>query len=385
MSSLPSPSTEAQAHSERLTQRLKHDIQQQQRGWVSFAEFMHRALYEPGLGYYVSGSRKLGAEGDFVTAPELSPSFGECLALQCQQIFDVIEAPSILEFGAGSGIMAVDILSTLEKKQQLPQHYYILEVSPDFQERQLNTLREKCPHLLRYVSWVSELPKNFEGVVLANEVLDAMPVHVFELQNGKIFEKGVSINDGDFVWKTRNDIDLDVGAIPPWLPDLPDGYVSEICLAIKPWLEALYLSMKRGAVILIDYGFPEREYYHPDRDQGTLMCHYRHHAHTDPFLYVGLQDITAHVDFTTVARAADQLGFSVVGYTDQASFLMALGIVSNTDIALLNTQQHYQHAQAIKKLLLPSEMGELFKVIALSKNIEIPLQGFSLKNDVHRL
>lgn len=382
MISLPPPSIEAQAHSKRLIHGIKQAVQKF--GWISFAEFMHRALYEPGLGYYVSGSRKLGAEGDFVTAPEISSSFSECLALQCQQVFAALEAPSILEFGAGSGMMAADILLTLEKNQQLPQNYYILEVSPDLHERQHHTLRTKCPHLLPLVSWLSELPRDFEGVVLANEVLDAMPVHCFEVQDGIFFEKGVIVLEDQFTWKIEKNVVLDVGAVPCACP-LDNGYSSEICFAIKPWLEALYASMKCGVVLLIDYGFPEREYYHSERDQGTLMCHYRHHAHTDPFIYLGLQDITAHVNFTMVARAADQSGFYVSGYTNQANFLMSLGILSNTDNALLNTRQHYSHAQAIKKLLLPSEMGELFKVIALSKQIEIPLLGFQLKNELHRL
>jgi len=336
------------------------------------------------LGYYVSGSRKLGADGDFITAPEISPAFSECLALQCQQVFNELEAPSILEFGAGSGVMAAEILLALEKNEQLPQHYFILEVSPDLQERQLQTLQEKCPHLLSFVSWLSELPKAFEGVVLANEVLDAMPVHCFEVQKGGFFERGVTLENDAFIWKTKKNVVLDVGAIPCGCP-LNDKYSSEICFAIKPWLTALYDSIKRGVVVLIDYGFPEHEYYHPDRDQGTLMCHYRHHAHTDPFIYLGLQDITAHVDFTAVARAADQCGFSLLGYTNQANFLMALDILSNTPMESLSTSQQYAHSQAIKKLLLPSEMGELFKVIALGKSIEIPLRGFQLRDERRRL
>ncbi len=396
MSSLPPPSIEAQAHSERLTLPLKQYVQQQ--GWISFAEFMHRALYEPGLGYYVSGSRKLGAEGDFVTAPEIASAFSECFALQCQQIFGELDASSILEFGAGSGVMAADILLTLEKNQSLPQAYFILEVSPDLQERQQQTLQEKCPHLLSSVSWLKELPKDFEGVVLANEVLDAMPVHCFEVQNEKVLEKGVAVAGGEFIWQSKNGTPAQVGIQERLGPSLRwddsgkihgnifvEGYYSEICLAIKPWLEALYSSMKRGVVLLVDYGFPEREYYHPDRDQGTLMCHYRHYAHTDPFIYPGLQDITAHVDFTAVASAAFEVGFKIVAYTNQANFLMSLGILSNTDTAMLDVQQHYKHAQAIKKLLLPSEMGELFKVIALQKNLDMTLQGFQLRDDKHRL
>lgn len=382
MSFLPLPSTDAKDHSARLTQRIKETIQAQ--GWISFAEFMHRALYEPGLGYYVSGSRKLGADGDFITAPEISPAFSECLALQCRQVFNELEAPSILEFGAGSGVMAAEILLALEKNEQLPQHYFILEVSPDLQERQLQTLQEKCPHLLSFVSWLSELPKAFEGVVLANEVLDAMPVHCFEVQKGEFFERGVTLENDAFIWKTKKNVVLDVGAIPCGCP-LNDKYSSEICFAIKPWLTALYDSIKRGVVLLIDYGFPEHEYYHPNSDQGTLMCHYRHHAHTDPFIYLGLQDITAHVDFTAVARAADQCGFSLLGYTNQANFLMALDILSNTPMECLSTSQQYAHSQAIKKLLLPSEKGELFKVIALGKSIEIPLRGFQLRDERRRL
>ncbi len=396
MSFLPSPSLEAQAHSERLTERLKQHVQQQ--SWISFAEFMHRALYEPELGYYVSGSRKLGAKGDFVTAPEISSSFSECLALQCQQIFGELDAPSILEFGAGSGVMAADILLSLERARSLPQAYLILEVSPDLQERQQQTLQEKCPHLLSSVLWLKELPKNFEGVVLANEVLDAMPVHCFEIQNGKIVENGVVVDGGGFIWQAKNGTPAQAAIQERLGPSLHcadsgemkenlliEGYSSEICLAIKPWLAALYSSMKRGVVLLVDYGFPEREYYHPDRDQGTLMCHYRHYAHTDPFLYVGLQDITAHVDFTAVAKAAFEAGFKIMAYTNQANFLMSLGVLSNTDAAALDMQQNYKHAQSLKKLLLPSEMGELFKVIALQKNLEITLQGFQLSDDKRRL
>lgn len=384
MSSLPLPPTEAQAHSERLIQHIKDKIQTN--GWISFAEFMQAALYEPGLGYYVSGSRKLGEDGDFITAPEISSAFSECLALQCQQIFSTLNNPSILEFGAGSGIMAADILLTLENKHALPESYFILEVSPELQERQYQTFQEKCPQLLSRITWLSELPKAFEGVVLANEVLDAMPVHCFEVHHGKKFERGVVVKENNFAWEAR------LGANLCWYDSverdaffLENGYISEICFAIKPWLENLYSSLKRGVVLLMDYGFPAREYYHPDRNQGTLMCHYRHYAHIDPFIYVGIQDITAHVDFTAVARAADQCGFSILGYTNQANFLISLGILSNTECEALTTTEQYVHAQAIKKLLLPSEMGELFKVIALGKQIQPPLRGFELKNEIKRL
>jgi SAM-dependent MidA family methyltransferase len=359
---LSTPPIEAQAHSAHLTQVIQTYIQQKG-GWISFAEFMQKALYEPGLGYYVAGARKFGAEGDFVTAPEISPAFSQCLARQCQQVLDA--ASSILEFGAGTGVMAADILLALEKQQSLPKHYFILEISPDLQQRQQETLQQKCPHLFERVCWLSALPTEFEGVVLANEVLDAMPVHLFEMHDGEVLEKGVSLNGHDFAWKLERQIDGRGYWQSPSLPPI-EGYFSEICFAIHPWLEALYKAMKRGAILLIDYGFLEHEYYHPQRDQGTLMCHYRHRAHTDPFVNIGLQDITAHVDFSAVARAAENAGFIVENYTTQAKFLMSLGILNPLDLPL---KEQYQHAQALKKLLLPSEMGELFKVMVLGKGV----------------
>lgn len=392
-------SPEALAHTERLTVLIKQFIEQQG-GWISFAEFMQKALYEPGLGYYVAGARKFGVEGDFVTAPEISSLFSHCLARQCQQILD--ETSSILEFGAGTGIMAADILLALEKQKALPKYYFILEVSPDLQQRQQETLQAECHHLLSRVVWLSSLPENFEGVVLANEVLDAMPVHLFEVQEGKAVEKGVGISHDQLVWKLAKHEARKLGgiAVQKTLDELQHrfnagyddkpsvfahGYTFEVCSAIKPWLENLYAGMKRGVILIIDYGFPEHEYYHPQRYQGTLMCHYRHHAHTDPFIHIGLQDITTHVDFSAVARAAEECGFSISGYARQASFLMSLGILTSTEVACLDVQQQYQHTQAVKKLLLPSEMGELFKVIALNKGENLPLAGFSLENHVNRL
>ncbi len=350
--------------SSRLTQLIKQAIQHKG-GWISFAEFMQKALYEPGLGYYVAGAHKFGEDGDFVTAPEISSAFSRCLALQCQKFLQNDDA--ILEFGAGTGIMAADILLELEKQQSLPKYYFILEVSLDLQHRQQETLQRKCPHLCGRVQWLSQLPENFTGVVLANEVLDAMPVHVVEVQDGEYVEKGVAVENGEFIWKLKKYIDPRGERRSPFLPrafPLIEGYFSEICPAIHPWLENLYKTMKRGYVILIDYGFLEHEYYHPQRDQGTLMCHYRHRAHTNPFIHIGLQDITAHVDFSAVARAAEKCGFIVEDFTTQAKFLMPLGILDPVDLPLA---EQYQHAQALKKLLLPSEMGELFKVMALHK------------------
>lgn len=372
-------------YNQRLIQLIKDDIHVHD-GWISFAEFMQKALYEPGLGYYVAGARKLGEEGDFVTAPEISSAFSQCLARYCQRHFQA--GDSILEFGAGTGVMAADILLELERLSSLPKQYFILEVSPDLHQRQHETLEKKCPHLVERVVWLQALPQDFEGVVLANEVLDAMPVHVFEIQEGQVFERGVSVNNEGFLWKTNivtpaeagaqsslREISKRLDASLRWhdssernvnsKTSFIEGYFSEFCPAIKPWLEDLYTTMKRGVVLIIDYGFLEHEYYHPQRDQGTLMCHYRHRAHTDPFINVGLQDITAHVDFSFVARAAEEAGFKVENYTTQAKFLMSLGILEAGNLPLV---EQYQHAQALKKLLLPSEMGELFKVITLSKS-----------------
>lgn len=344
-------------------------------GCLSFALFMHMALYEPGLGYYVSGLRKFGAQGDFVTAPELSSAFSDCVAKQCQEILAKLTTPSILEFGAGSGIMAADILLYLEKQSALPVHYFIVDVSPDLRARQEEMLRNKCSHLFSKVRWLNEFPQDFVGVVLANEVLDAMPVHLFRIQKGKACEIGVT---SDFtLMLLENELPITVS--------LPEGYQSECCLAVGPWLQDLYASMEQGVVLLVDYGFPESVYYHPERRMGTLMCHYQHRAHTDPFIHLGLQDITAHVNFTAVARAAEKSGFFVSGYTSQAHFLMALGI----EQALLHEEDvvsRYRLAQAIKRLLLPTEMGELFQVMALSKGVEENLLiGFSLSDQRYRL
>lgn len=365
-----------------LMAEIKRYIEEK-KGWISFAEFMHKALYEPGLGYYVAGARKFGEEGDFVTAPEISSLFSQCLANQCHQIMQ--SGDSILEFGAGTGKMAADILLALEEKNSLPKYYFILEVSPDLQACQTQHLQKKCPHLMNKVQWLSHLPAHFTGVVLANEVLDAMPVHIFEFENKTFFERGVVIHGDDFSWEKKKIESkdsvlyaalkaLNEGLVKTFLNAnedqnqvdyFPNHYFSEICLAIYPWLKNLYQSIQRGSVILIDYGFLEHEYYHACRNQGTLMCHYRHQAHVDPFLHLGFQDITAHVDFSAVANAAEKLGFVVDQYLTQANFLISLGILDYKGEDSLTEQ--YTQAQALKKLLLPSEMGELFKVLILNK------------------
>ena len=355
---------------------------------------MAMVLFEPGLGYYVSGSQKFGASGDFVTAPEISPLFSYCLARQCVEIFAFMGADcekSVLEFGAGTGIMAADILLEMEKLGRLPDHYYILEVSADLRQRQQETLKAKADHLLDRISWIEGLPaKNFTGVVLANEVLDAMPVHRFYKDKNNsdrtLGEYYVVEQDSGFAWQQgplSNDV-LDK-KLAELQDRLPGNYSSEINLAASAWIKSIASWLQKGVVLIVDYGFPRHEYYHPQRGQGTLMCHYRHHSHSDPFLYPGLQDITAHVDFTAVAEAADTAGLDIIGYTSQAFFL--LGNKVEEYLADLNSRnpEYMRLSQQLKTLTMPGEMGELFKVMALGKSFNASLRGFSLKDDRFRL
>lgn len=342
---------------------------------ISFYEFMNHALYAPNLGYYSAATRKFGAEGDFITAPEISPLFSHCIARQCQQVLATIEENGvILEFGAGSGIMAADILKQLETLDSLPKKYFILEISADLQQRQRATLEKHVPHLIDRIEWLQQLPdKQLNGVILANEVLDAMPVHRFRLDEQGISEFYVTVEDSEFKWQilpTENqELQQEVEKLRP---NLPIGYISEINLALPAWIQSLPLAT--GLVLLIDYGFPSNEYYHPQRNEGTLMCHYRHQTHDNPLINVGLQDITAHVNFTAIADAAITANLNVAGYTNQANFLLALGLEPNIDPN--DTKAYLQQAQQIKTLVLPSEMGELFKVMALTANFDDPLVGF---------
>jgi SAM-dependent MidA family methyltransferase len=383
---LPTPSAEAKTHSEYLTQTIQRVIAQSA-GKITFAQFMQHALYESGLGYYTAGAHKFGAEGDFVTAPEISPLFGYCLAEQCRDVLCTLRSPCILEFGAGTGKMALHILQHLQCHQQLPKTYYILEVSAELQQRQRALFAEHAPELLQHVQWLQQLPeKPFPGVILANEVIDAMPVHLVEFNDQKIEECYVSW-DHQFTWKknsvSQHALTQLVEPIQSQLNLAQHSYRTEFRPMLSSWLKSLESILSEGMVLLIDYGFPAKEYYHIERHQGTLMCHYRHHAHTNPFFLPGLQDITAHVDFTHLAKTAHSAGFHIAGYTTQAYFLLALGLLNfnNTE----NTEQQWQYNQQVKRLTLPSEMGELFKVMALTKNSDILLRGFAMRDMRERL
>ena len=347
---------------------------------------MQLALYAPGLGYYVAGSRKLGAEGDFVTAPEISPLFSQCLARTIAPVLQQLPEANILEAGAGSGIMAAEILSHLTGMGQPPEHYYILELSGELRERQRQTIEQRVPGSVSRVVWLDKLPDNLSAVVLGNEVLDAMPVNLVSRQNNLWQEQYVAWQDDHFVWQSGEITDarltermLSIEA--KYAEQFVDGYTTEINLLAEDWLHALGQSLQQGLVLLIDYGFPRHEYYHPQRRTGTLMCHYRHHAHDDPFVYPGLQDITAHVDFTAIAEAAYASGFSIEGYTNQGNFLIGSGL---TELCQQRDENDLQPqmimANQIKKLTMPHEMGELFKVIGFSKQLDVSLPGFMLRD-----
>jgi SAM-dependent MidA family methyltransferase len=381
---LPKPSNLALQHSQALKKTIQNEIKATG-GWISFANYMQLALYAPSLGYYCSGSSKLGSAGDFVTAPEISSLFGYTLAQQAMQILKQTEHADILEFGAGSGKLALDLLLELEKLECLPENYFILEVSAELRQRQQALFKNNAPHLIPLLHWLDQLPINFSGLILANEVLDAMPVHLVVWLGNQLLERGVTYENKAFIWKerplcdgalfeaaTRLNAQVNVNS------DHNNRYISEINLAIPSFISSIANILQRGLILLIDYGFGSKEYYHPQRNQGTMMCHYRHHAHDDPFYLPGLQDITSHVDFSTVMEAAANTDLELLGYTTQAHFLINCGI---TEILAQtpadHTGEYLPLSNQLQKLVSPAEMGELFKVIAFGKNIGEPLIGFS--------
>jgi SAM-dependent MidA family methyltransferase len=378
---LPQPAAQALAHSAQLTALIRQDIAQQG-GWIPFSRFMELSLYAPALGYYSAGARKFGEAGDFITAPELSALFGRSLARQLMEIMQ-LSSRHILELGAGSGQLALDILRELESRNALPECYAILEVSADLRERQQALLQAKVPHLRARVQWLDALPEKVTGVVIGNEVLDALPAHLVHWSGGKILERGVIIEGERFAWQDRvpeNALLLELAQNI----DAPNDYLSEFSLSARGLVASLCERMELGAMLFIDYGFGAREYYHPQRAQGTLMCHYRHYAHDDPFYFPGLQDITAHVDFTAIAEAAIDHGGHFLGYTSQAHFLFNNGITDFLkDISPEDVKTYAPLSAQLQKLTSPAEMGELFKVIALGKGLEQPLAGF-LRGDLSR-
>lgn len=370
---LPAPSADALAASERLSAVIRAEIERAG-GWLSFERYMALALYAPGLGYYMAGARKLGRDGDFVTAPEISRLFGRTLARQAREI-GAAGAGDILEIGAGSGALAADLLLELEGLAALPARYLILELSPDLRDRSRATLAARAPHLLERVAWLSALPRGFSGIVIGNEVLDAMPVHVVRRENGSLSELGVTHAGGAFGWASRP-ASADLARLAAAC--FPEGdYQSELHLAARGFIRTLGTAIERGLALFLDYGYPRREYYHPQRDRGTLMCHYRHRAHDDPFFLPGLQDITTHLDFSAIAQAGVEAGLEVMGYTTQAQFLVNCGITEVlAETPAADAAAYGPRAAEAQKLLSPAEMGELFKVVALGKGIPAPPLGF---------
>lgn len=424
MPSLPIPNPEDIHKSQQLIQKLFHKINLNRDG-ISFAEYMQDVLYTPNLGYYTSGILPFGYRGDFVTAPELSPLFSRCLARQCKQILEQINNGigngasngesngNILEIGAGSGQMAIDILMELERLNALPKKYYILELSTHLQNYQFEHFKTRCPELLSRVQWLSEnsfKDFKFKGVIIGNELVDAMPVHKFSVTEQGLMETRVIAKKemAGFFFKdfliekqfTKNDMSIFLEKNKALFSDLPIGYNSEINLNLDPWLRRLLNFLEQGVILLIDYGFPRAEFYHPDRTTGTLMCHYRHYSHMDPFCYPGLQDITAHVDFTTIAETAFDENCDVLGFTNQTSFLIGCGLLElveqanlingkENDVATKNTTENtierYKQSQAIQILTSTAEMGELFKAIAIGKGFDEPLMGFQFSDQRYRL
>ena len=385
---LPAPDADALAHSETLRQLIQREIKAAG-GHLSFARFMQLALYAPGLGYYSAGLHKFGAAGDFVTAPELGTLFARCLAQQCLPLLQELGEADLLEVGAGSGALATDLLLALESRGQLPRHYYILELSADLRQRQARQLQERAPHLAARVQWLDSLPQQpLRGIILANELLDAMPVERFRIDADGVQQLCVAWQGDEFVWHSAT-ADAALASVVQSRLDtasLPPGYTSEINLQAEAWLRSMAGNLAAGVILLVDYGYPRAEFYHAQRTDGTLLCHYRHRAHANPLTLVGLQDITSHVEFTTLAEAGTEAGLTLLGYTSQAAFLLASGITQLAEhSAGTDARAQIALAQEIKKLTLPQEMGELFKVMAFGRGMHTPMTGFALQDRRGRL
>jgi SAM-dependent MidA family methyltransferase len=382
-SGLPKPSAEALAHSQTLAALIRDRILGAD-NWIDFAEYMDLALYAPGLGYYSAGARKIGAAGDFVTAPEISPLFSRCMARVASQVLGHCSSGVILEVGAGTGCMAAEVIRVLENQGFVLDRYLIVEVSADLRERQRQTLEQRVPGRACRVEWLDNFPENaIDGVILVNEVLDALPVTRFSrtgagsLQDGfgQLHTAGVSVDRDRFCWKSAPSSDLlrdRVNAIEATLgAHLPEGYTSEVSLRLPAFVQSLGSALNRGLVLIIDYGLPRREFFHPDRDQGTLICHYRHRAHSDPFLYPGLQDISAWVDFTAVAEAAAGANLNLAGFTTQAHFLLGARVDEEFTLAgVSDLPGQIQLSQQLQTLMMPGQMGERFKVMGLMRGID---------------
>lgn len=376
---LPVPEANAHAHSTRVAEHIRAAIESAG-GAIPFSEYMRLALYAPGLGYYRAGTEKFGAAGDFVTAPEVSPLFGGIVGRQVAEILAATGGETVLELGAGSGRLALEVLRSLAAQERLPKRYLILEVSGELAARQGKLLAQE-PELAARVEWLQGLPQTpVRGVILANEVADALPVESFAYLGDRIARRGVRVQGEGFAWcelPTPGWLERRVTALAAdyaW----PEAYTSELCPELEGWITALAAALERGALLLFDYGLPEREYYHPERGMGTLICHYRHRAHEDPFLWPGLTDISAWVDFSALARAGTAAGLDAAGFSTQANFLLGGGIGAALEQAG-DERECLRIAGEIKRLVLPAEMGEAFKAIALTRACATP-SAFAFHN-----
>jgi SAM-dependent MidA family methyltransferase len=389
ISGLPKPDKDSLAHCRKVSASIKQAIDESD-GSISFAQFMQMALYSPGLGYYDVGTTKFGAGGDFVTAPEISPLFGRVVARQCKAVLDQLHEGGILELGAGSGKLAVEILRTLSDLKSLPGRYLILETSADLTARQQSLMREEMPDLHSRVEWLSQLPDRFSGVVIANEVADALPVERFERADNGVLQMHVTADESGFDWRRKpapeilrsavEKIETDIGEA------LPGGYESEVSLGLPDWIGQIARCLDQGLVLLFDYGVSRREYYSPDRSQGWLRCHFRHHAHNEPLIYPGIQDLTSWVDFTAVAESAKQHGLDVAGFVSQAHFLINGGLEEElASMSDLPIADQLDLSRQVKQLTLPGEMGENFKCIGLGRGDITDISAFSSADRTHAL
>jgi len=377
---------------DRLSAKIQSEIIKQG-GKISFSHYMQMALYEPELGYYQNNLQKFGEKGDFITAPEMGNNFAKCLARSVQQFFSESVEPTrvLLEIGAGSGILAVNLLIELQQLQALPTKYLILEPSAQLQSQQKALLEQHLPDYFCNIKWLDQLPQKLNGLILANEVVDAIPCERIKRVNGQWLQMGVAYDQGEFIeclMPLSNGENLPESLIGKNAQDrYQNEYTTEYRPLAKGWIKALANSLDSGAILLVDYGYSESEFYHPQRTQGSLSCFIGHHSHSEPLQYVGLQDITAHVDFTQIARTAFENSLEISGFTTQAGFLLENGITEMSDEVSVNEtpEQRYQRSQELQKLLMPGQMGEVIKVILLSKNLECKIKGFTLQDHLHRL
>ena len=383
-STLPLPGKDAQLHSARVVAHV-HDEIAKCGGFIPFSRYLELVLYAPGLGYYVAGTRKFGADGDFVTGPELTPLYGAALARQVEAIFAVARGRTIVELGAGSGALAGALLDALAAADAAPERYCILEVSPDLRARQQATIAARAPvQATTRVDWLDRLPESIDGAVVMNEVLDAIPPRLVTRREGRWLERGVTWQDGALRSAERPLDDARLATLAAARFPADGDYASEVNPAAEALVTTLARRVASGALVVVDYGFPRHEYYHPQRHEGTLVGHYRHRVHADPFLWPGLSDLTAHVDFTAIAEAGERGGAEVTGFATQASLLVGCGILDLLAAAgPPDSARYLRAAAAVQKLVSPAEMGELFKVMLLSRGARC--EWLAANDMTHRL